>query len=186
MDDGYTIIQKLKAEYGEVVEHNLKRVNDMNRLAQALHKESDAIDLTVPGFNYLGPGTKTAANILANLKPTNRLDEIALHHDLAYLTAVTPQDVENADTRAAKNFAKYSDDSSLTSIFISALNNKSRDPSGDLKFSKIKYDLEQIHSDLLWQTKDGFLLKPHSLYEPDFDYVSKQISQAEYLDDGDL
>ena len=37
-----------------------------------------------PGSNYLGPGTKFKERIERKDKPTDRIDEAAMHHDLSY------------------------------------------------------------------------------------------------------
>lgn len=50
-----------------------------------LHDESNQIDLTLPGFNYMGPGTKVLHKILANERPVSDTDMIAFQHDLDYI-----------------------------------------------------------------------------------------------------
>ena len=38
----------------------------------------------VPGYRYLGPGTRLDENLKNNVKPINKLDAAALDHDKAY------------------------------------------------------------------------------------------------------
>lgn len=57
-------------------------------------------DYTLPGYNYVGPGTHLAENILNSKYPVNQLDEIALHHDLDMLLMVDELDALTADRDA--------------------------------------------------------------------------------------
>ena len=41
-------------------------------------------EMHFPGSNYLGPGTKFIERVQKGDKPTDRVDEAAMHHDLAY------------------------------------------------------------------------------------------------------
>src|SRR3954452_11766516 len=41
-------------------------------------------EIHFPGSNYLGPGTKFKERIKQGVKPVDRVDEAAMHHDLAY------------------------------------------------------------------------------------------------------
>src|SRR5215211_8366755 len=41
-------------------------------------------EIHFPGSNYQGPGTKFTDRILRGDKPVDRVDEAAMHHDLAY------------------------------------------------------------------------------------------------------
>ena len=38
----------------------------------------------LPGMQYAGPGTNLDLKLLQGVKPTNKLDEAAMHHDIAY------------------------------------------------------------------------------------------------------
>ena len=40
--------------------------------------------LHLPGYNYAGPGTPLERHLEVGVKPTNKLDEAAMHHDIAY------------------------------------------------------------------------------------------------------
>lgn len=46
-------------------------------------------DLTLPGYNYLGPGTPVISNILQGKQPVNDYDASALVHDIEYLKGDT-------------------------------------------------------------------------------------------------
>lgn len=41
-------------------------------------------ELHVPGFNYLGPGTKLEKRLIRGDKPTSNLDKLAMDHDIYY------------------------------------------------------------------------------------------------------
>lgn len=56
-------------------------------------------NLTLPGFNYLGPG-----NPLDNGEPTNNADRIARDHDIEYSTATSPEDIRRSDRKAIIRF----------------------------------------------------------------------------------
>jgi hypothetical protein len=42
------------------------------------------LELHIPGYEYLGPGTNLDLKLLQNVKPKNQLDEAAKNHDIAY------------------------------------------------------------------------------------------------------
>lgn len=54
-------------------------------------------DMTLPTFNYLGPGTHVVNNILNGVLPVSETDSYALQHDYDYLSATSLQDVYEAD-----------------------------------------------------------------------------------------
>ena len=49
------------------------------------------------GYNFAGPGTKLAKRLKRGDKPKNRLDRIAMYHDIAYSKARNLQDKWKAD-----------------------------------------------------------------------------------------
>ncbi|KAK7573579.1 hypothetical protein V9T40_010770 [Parthenolecanium corni] len=53
--------------------------------------------LHAPGTNYLGPGTPLAYNLRTGVKPTNKLDEAAMRHDIAYSLSKDLKDRHAAD-----------------------------------------------------------------------------------------
>lgn len=55
---------------------------------QDMHNNS-AFDLTLPGYNYLGPGTPTIENILSGKLPVDEFDLAAMVHDIEYLSGET-------------------------------------------------------------------------------------------------
>jgi len=55
------------------------------------------IDFTLPGYNYLGPGTHIQELLINNMKPTTELDRRAFDHDFEYLTAKSEDDIISAD-----------------------------------------------------------------------------------------
>ena len=60
------------------------------------------VPLTIPGYNYLGPGNK-----LDNGEPTNHLDELAKEHDIAYSKAKNSDDINTADLRYGSRFITW-------------------------------------------------------------------------------
>ena len=45
--------------------------------------------MTVPGYNYLGPGTPVYSNVTNDLAPVSEIDRVSMVHDIEYL-AVKP------------------------------------------------------------------------------------------------
>lgn len=54
-------------------------------------------ELHVPGYNYLGPGTNLDLRLEKGVKPANKLDELALQHDIAYSKSNKMSDRHKAD-----------------------------------------------------------------------------------------
>lgn len=54
-------------------------------------------DLTLPGHNYLGPGTNILQKIIADAQPTDLADTLALRHDVAYATSTNKAQRLEAD-----------------------------------------------------------------------------------------
>lgn len=69
-----------------------------NILMKAVGLE-ESVDFTLPGYNYLGPGTKIVSNMLKDIEPVDYLDEIAYEHDWEYFRANTVKDIETADNK---------------------------------------------------------------------------------------
>ena len=59
--------------------------------------EKTGIEFHLPGYNFAGPGTKLAKRLKRGDKGISRLDDIALHHDIAYSKAKNLQDKWKAD-----------------------------------------------------------------------------------------
>lgn len=57
---------------------------DEQAINKLIDKEKNNKQYHVPGYNYLGPGTKIGTNIINGIKPINHLDELARKHDLDY------------------------------------------------------------------------------------------------------
>lgn len=70
-----------------------------NAIAKEHFNEHNNTDLTLPGYNYLGPGTKIIHNLLGEIKPKSVIDQIAFEHDWDYLGAETNKDMQEADRR---------------------------------------------------------------------------------------
>lgn len=80
----------------------------LNNLEKVLiqHKQLETnTDLTLPGFNYMGPGTHIASNILEGRQPVSLLDQFSLVHDIELLKYSTFE----ADKNFSLNVHKYGD-----------------------------------------------------------------------------
>jgi len=47
--------------------------------------EEYGVDMTVPGYNYLGPGTPVYSNVTNDLAPVSEIDRVSMVHDIEYL-----------------------------------------------------------------------------------------------------
>jgi len=54
-------------------------------------------EMHLPGYNYAGPGTNLDLRLAKNIKPKNKLDEAAMHHDIAYSKSKDLKDRHKAD-----------------------------------------------------------------------------------------
>ncbi len=68
-----------------------------SRLQRVIDAELDQYDFTLPGHNYMGPGTRVITNLIEDLKPTDYMDQVSLDHDLDYVFAETSSDIIRAD-----------------------------------------------------------------------------------------
>ena len=55
------------------------------------------MEFHIPSYRFAGPGTIVAKRLKRGDKPKNRLDRIAMHHDIAYSKAKNLQDKWKAD-----------------------------------------------------------------------------------------
>lgn len=60
-------------------------------------EDNSGYDFTLPGHNYLGPGTKVLSNLNNNVLPTDVTDLASLKHDVAYLLSKNQLDIIDAD-----------------------------------------------------------------------------------------
>lgn len=61
------------------------------------------IDLTLPGHNWLGPGTDVVNNILEEKPPNDSADYLAMKHDFDYLLAKNDEQIVEADLKFLKH-----------------------------------------------------------------------------------
>lgn len=54
-------------------------------------------EMHMPGYNFLGPGTKLEKRLRNGTRPTNKLDELAMNHDIAYSKSKNLKDRHEAD-----------------------------------------------------------------------------------------
>lgn len=81
--------------------------NFSNKCGEYIDKEGSGIfnkvlnnlpfEMHVPGYNYLGPGTKLDERLAKGDKPINKLDEAAMHHDIYYKHHKKTKDRHKAD-----------------------------------------------------------------------------------------
>lgn len=67
-----------------------------------MHKKI-GFDLTLPGHNYLGPGTDIINNLHEGVAPTDDADLLAMQHDYDYLNITTESDIIRADNNFLSN-----------------------------------------------------------------------------------
>ena len=72
------------------------------------------IEFHVPGYQYLGPGTKLKKRLARGDPGINRLDRIAKQHDIDYARAKSLQDKWIADTRMIQSINKLPGKKTLT------------------------------------------------------------------------
>ena len=59
--------------------------------------EKTGMEFHIPSYRFAVPGTKLAERLKRGDKPKNRLDRIAMHHDITYSKAKNLQDKWKAD-----------------------------------------------------------------------------------------
>lgn len=111
-----------------------------------MKSEKLSTDYTLPGYNYVGPGTRTTSNILKKIRAKNKLDEIGLHHDLDQYITRTDKDVKLSDDDAIK-LSQYSasyTDYPLAKVALENLLGKGFGPKPDPKLEVFEY-LNTLH-----------------------------------------
>ena len=76
------------------------------------------IEFHVPGYQYLGPGTKLKKRLARGDPGINRLDRIAKQHDIDYSRAKNLQDKWKADTKMIKAIDKLPGKKTMTERMI--------------------------------------------------------------------
>ena len=64
--------------------------------------DKTGIEFHIPGYNFAGPGTKLQKRLKRGDKPVNRLDGIAMIHDIDYSRAKNIKDKWKADDKMIK------------------------------------------------------------------------------------
>lgn len=72
------------------------------------------IEFHVPGYQFLGPGTKLKKRLARGDKGINRLDRIARQHDIDYSRAKGIEDKWAADTKMVKAIDRLPGKKSMT------------------------------------------------------------------------
>lgn len=86
-----------------------------------LSAPSGTIDLTLPGHNYLGPGSEVSGP-----DSTNRRDQVAYKHDWEYFLALHKEDVSEADYRGVQEFGRLWEQNTDYLAKLSALSLKAK------------------------------------------------------------
>ena len=76
------------------------------------------IEYHVPGYQYLGPGTKLNKRLARRDPGKNRLDRIAKQHDIDYARAKNLQDKWRADAKMIESINKLPGKKTLTEKVI--------------------------------------------------------------------
>ncbi|XP_033608582.1 uncharacterized protein LOC111867456 [Cryptotermes secundus] len=87
-------------KWKQVLKEHVRSEIDQQLFKLTSHKETSAVDLTLPGHHYLGPGSK----LEENKEPSNERDQIAYLHDWEYFLSLHKEDVSEADYEAVNNF----------------------------------------------------------------------------------
>ncbi|KAK7590536.1 hypothetical protein V9T40_002149 [Parthenolecanium corni] len=87
-----------------------KGLLSLNSLIDAL-----PVPLHLPGYNYAGPGTPLDLQLEKGVKPVNKLDEAAMHHDISYANHHTLEKRHEADHKLQEDAWKrvIANDSSI-------------------------------------------------------------------------
>ena len=80
--------------------------------------EKTGIEYHVPGYQYLGPGTKLKKRLARGDQGINRLDKIAKQHDIDYARAKNLQDKWKADTKMIAAINKLPGKKTMTERLI--------------------------------------------------------------------
>ena len=72
------------------------------------------IEWHVPGYQFLGPGTKLQKRLKRGDKGINRLDRIAKQHDIDYTAARSLKDKHKADRKMIKSIERLQGSKTLT------------------------------------------------------------------------
>lgn len=94
--------------------------------------EHNTIDFTLPGYNYLGPGTKILHKLMKNIQPVDHLDQNAYEHDWDYFSAKDSDDINRTD-ESFSSTSLYDGNLGKLSAFIMKLKNKLTNPSNSLE-----------------------------------------------------
>lgn len=108
-----SIATKVARYYGDDIEVELQNFYS-NKLRRIINQEKLQDDHTLPGFNYLGPGTKVITNLIAGVTPTSVNDRVAMEHDFDYVLSEDVSDIQYAD----RNFENKS--TGLLGLFADA------------------------------------------------------------------
>lgn len=80
------------------------------------HGDPEGSDYTIPGHNYMGPGTKIISNLNNEIDPVDEADFLSLKHDVDYALAEKEFDIINADLEFlanARDWESYAGGSAL-------------------------------------------------------------------------
>ena len=98
--DPSEIEKRIRAFYAD----KLQRVLDIENVKSPMNV---SYDLTMPGHNYLGPGTKLVTNLVSGNLPTDYNDLVAMQHDYQYVMAADLSDIQMADSEFIKDTAGF-------------------------------------------------------------------------------
>jgi hypothetical protein len=87
-------------EWKEVLQRHIN--NEANSQLFKLSSGTSGVDLTIPGHNYVGPGSKLSEN----KEPTSDTDHAAYLHDWQYYLSLHKEDISDADYEAVNNFGQ--------------------------------------------------------------------------------
>jgi hypothetical protein len=110
---------------------------------------------TLPGHNYLGPGTDVEYNLTHDVIPTDDADFLAMQHDFSYLTAKTVLDIEKAD----ENFVGNDFEGKISSVLLKIKSALGYDQSF-INDTSLSQDYIKVLEEDLENIKQAYLSKP--------------------------
>jgi len=96
-DDFYYVRTTRDKAYMRNIESDLLEQEELNE------ETNGRIDMTLPGHNYMGPGTKFLSNIHNKTLPVDEADYLSMMHDYAYTKAKNQEDLIEADMKFQEN-----------------------------------------------------------------------------------
>ena len=107
-----------------------KELSEIARVARNTYSDFSGKEYHMPGYAYMGPGTKVQERVAMGIKPANKTDTSAMRHDLTFDEIGKRKKKENLSDRQVRDLVRQADEQ-----FISEL--ESYDDEQDLVGNKV-------------------------------------------------